>query len=334
MSRFVQGDISHALAALLADRQTHSGETIARQLGCSRTAVWKHVERLRAHGIEIDAVAGQGYRMREPLDLLNQAAILDALDPEAAAALGSLHIAGVVDSTNDWLLALPPGQRHGMALLAERQTAGRGRRGRSWVSPYARNLYLSLGWTFESGAAQLGCLPLLVALAACDALDRAGLEGHGVKWPNDLLLDGRKLGGCLVEIQGDASGPCHAVMGIGINLRMPESLLEAQGINQPWADLGDALPGLSRNRMASLLLGAMLVRVGLFAQTGFAPLREAWQQRDALAGLEVELQHATGAVRGRVLGISDYGALRLQLPSGTAEYTAGEVKVQLRHRDS
>ncbi|HSM68800.1 MAG TPA: biotin--[acetyl-CoA-carboxylase] ligase [Xanthomonadales bacterium] len=268
----------------------------------------------------------------EQAELLDRDSILAEIDERFGAPPLVLRIESEVDSTNDRLLAMPASQRHRMALLAEHQTAGRGRRGRQWVSPCGRNIYLSLGWTFETGASALGCLPLVVALAACDALAQAGLTDHRVKWPNDLMLDGRKLGGCLVDIQGDAKGPCHAVMGVGLNLYMPSGLPEAAAIDQPWTDLGAALPGLSRNRLAGLLLNAMLAKTSQFSSQGFQPLQAEWRARDGLAGQQVELSHASGTVRGRVLGISDRGALRLQLSSGTGEYTAGEVSI--RNRDS
>lgn len=268
----------------------------------------------------------------EQVELLDRDSILAEIDERFGSPPLALRIESEVDSTNDRLLAMPANQRHRMALLAEHQTSGRGRRGRQWVSPYGRNIYLSMGWTFESGASALGCLPLVVALAACDALAQAGLRGQRVKWPNDLLLDGRKLGGCLVDIQGDASGPCHAVMGVGLNLYMPAGLPETVAIDQPWTDLSAALPGLSRNRLAGQLLNAMLAKTSQFSRQGFQPLQAEWRVRDGLAGQQVELHHAGGTVRGRVLGITAHGALRLQLSSGTGEYPAGEVSI--RNRDS
>ena len=268
----------------------------------------------------------------EQAELLDRDSILAEIDERFGAPPLVLRIESEVDSTNDRLLAMPASQRHRMALLAEHQTAGRGRRGRQWVSPCGRNIYLSLGWTFETGASALGCLPLVVALAACDALAQAGLTDHRVKWPNDLMLDGRKLGGCLVDIQGDAKGPCHAVMGVGLNLYMPSGLPEAAAIDQPWTDLGAALPGLSRNRLAGLLLNAMLAKTSQFSSQGFQPLQAEWRARDGLAGQQVELSHASGTVRGQVLGITARGALRLQFSSGTGEYAAGEVSI--RNRDS
>lgn len=315
------------LIALLGDGAHHSGEAIAASLGCSRTAVWKHIEALRGYGIGIEATAGRGYRLAEPMELLDEAHIVSGLPGPVVAALESLKILDSVDSTNDRLLALPARERHGKVLIAEHQTAGRGRQNRNWVSPFGRNIYLSLGWRFERGAADLGCLPLVLALAACDALDRVGLVGHGVKWPNDLQIAGRKLGGCLVEIQGDANGPCHAVLGIGLNACMPQSLSEAQGIAQPWASVAEFVEGLSRNRLAGELLGSIVTYILGFEARGFEPYGEEWNNRDVLAGRRITLQGPGGSVSGLVLGITGQGALRLQSAAGTAEYTGGEVSV-------
>ena len=215
--------IIQRLAGYLSVQESRSGEAIAKELGCSRTAVWKHVESLRSLGIEIDAVAGKGYLLREPLELLDSSLILGSLDPAVRNRLRNLDIESSLDSTNSALHRLAVEDQHAAVILAEHQTSGRGRRGRQWHSPYARNLYLSMGWKFENALSELGCLALVVALATARALSWAGLEGHRVKWPNDLLLDDRKLCGCLVEVQGDSQGPCHAVVGIGINVHMPSS---------------------------------------------------------------------------------------------------------------
>jgi len=324
--------IPRALLAILADRKPHSGEVIASAMGCSRTAVWKHVSALREFGVEIHAAAGKGYCLAEPLELLEEKAIRAELTPETSAALVELELASVVGSTNDRLLERPVEERHGLAILAERQLKGRGRRGRRWISPFARNLYMSLGWQFECGASELGCLPLVVALAASDVLEQAGVKHPGVKWPNDLFWGGRKLGGCLVEVQGDASGPCTAVIGIGINVRMPRSTQEASAIDQPWTDLAETGVKLSRNQLAGRLLCALLQNIQQFSEHGFEPLRAAWEQRDVLTGNDAELDFAGGSIRGRVVGISSHGALRLQSAAGIGEYASGEVSI--RHKDS
>lgn len=320
-------DFDRRLLSSLSAAETRSGESIAAELGCSRAAVWKHVETLRGLGIGVEAVAGQGYRLSEPVELLDREALASGLAGDTGRALSSLRIMSTVDSTNEELLRMPPEARHAAAVLAESQTAGRGRRGRHWFSPYARNLYLSLGWRFDRGVGELGCLPLVVALAACDALERAGLAGLVIKWPNDLLLGGKKLGGCLVEVSGDASGPCTAVMGIGINVHMPRATPGSEAIGQAWTDVGSHVTGVSRNAVAASVLEAMLNSMKRYEETGFRPFLERWEARDGLAGRDIVLVTGTGRVCGISRGISERGGLLIENEAGTREHLAGEVSV-------
>ena len=314
------------LAHYLSATETRSGEAIGEELGCSRTAVWKYVEALRNLGIEINAVAGQGYRLREPLELLDRDRILAGLNPPGGAGLRDLLIEASLDSTNSALQRLPLARQHATAIFAEHQSQGRGRRGRQWYSPYGKNLYLSLGWKFEKSLSELGCLPLVVALAAAQALQRAGLEGHGVKWPNDLLIGGRKVCGCLVEVQGDSQGPCHAVLGVGINVHMPVSR-QTEHIDQPWTDLHSHLPGFSRNALAVLLLEELIVQLSKFDEQGFAPFGEPWEQADVLYGQSIDVQSATGSIRGTAVGIDEMGALRLDTGQEVLKLHSGEVSL-------
>jgi len=318
--------IVEQLARFLSADETRSGEAIASMLGCSRTAVWKHVENLRALGIGVDAVAGLGYRLREPLELLDRARILGGMDGAVRRRLRSLNIEPSLDSTNAAVRRLATEDQHAAVIIAEHQSGGRGRRGRGWHSPYARNLYLSMGWTFDRALSELGCLPLVVALATAGALEGMGLEGHRVKWPNDLTLDGRKLSGCLVEVQGDSQGPCHAVLGIGINVHMPETAL-TRDIGQPWTDLHSRLPGCSRNTLASLLLGELVTALEKYAASGFAPFSGVWKQWDGLSGRRIEVLTATGEIRGTAAGIDASGALVLDTGKEILKLHSGDVSL-------
>ncbi|NNE06682.1 MAG: biotin--[acetyl-CoA-carboxylase] ligase [Xanthomonadales bacterium] len=326
MNSHVNCDPIHRLAQQLSHRESRSGASIAESLGVSRTAVWKHVETLRDLGIEVDAVAGQGYRLREPLELLDSESILSELGADSRSLLDQLHVLGAVDSTNDWLQARAPGSRHARAVVAEQQLAGKGRRGRSWVSPFGRNIYLSLAWRFELGVAEVACLPLVVAIAACEALESAGVAGVMIKWPNDLVLNGAKLGGCLVEVQGDAAGPCLAIMGVGINVRMGPA--GGQAIDQPWTEAVSVDPGISRNRLAGQLLHSLLHQIIDFASNGFASFDEAWNARDVLRGRPVTVSQPGQCHHGIARGISPLGGLLLQSSAGVAEYRAGEVSIR------
>ena len=319
--------IIQRLARYLSVNETRSGEAIANELGCSRTAVWKHVEGLRALGIEIDAIAGQGYLLREPLELLDSALILTGLDSNVRKQFRGLEIESSLDSTNSALRRLAIEEQHAAVILAEHQTGGRGRRGRQWHSPYARNLYLSMGWKFENALSELGCLSLVVAIATAQALSRAGLQGHTVKWPNDLLLNGRKLCGCLVEVQGDSQGPCHAVVGVGINVHMPTSSQTAE-IDQPWTDVHSQLPACSRNRLAALLLEELINGLDLYAEQGFAPFRDHWAQMDGLKGQRVEVFAGNKVFKGTASGINESGALLLNTGEETLTLYSGEVSLR------
>ena len=261
----------------------------------------------------------------EPLD---KAAILAGMDPAIREQLTGLNIETSLDSTNSALQRLPLIQQHAAAILAEFQSAGRGRRGRQWHSPHGRNLYLSLGWKFEKPLTELGCLPLVLALSAAQALARIGLKGHRVKWPNDLLLGGRKFCGCLVEVKGDAKGPCHAVLGVGINVLMPESEV-ANEIDQPWTDLQSQLPTCSRNDLAALLLEELIKQLVLFEKQGFSPFRDTWAEMDGLAGRLVNVQSGCSLLQGTARGIDDQGALLLDTGEEVLNLHVGEVSVKI-----
>jgi BirA family biotin operon repressor/biotin-[acetyl-CoA-carboxylase] ligase len=194
--------------------------------------------------------------------LLESRRIRELMTAEAAGLLDYLTVLQETDSTNDAVSRLPENLQHAHAVFADRQSRGKGRRERSWHSPAGGNLYLSLGWRFDSGAAPLATLPLMVAVCICRALDRLGFEGAGVKWPNDILVEGRKLAGVLVELQSVGSGPALAIIGVGLNVVMPRASGANARIDRPWTDLarewpdGAALPG--RNRIAAGLLEELL----------------------------------------------------------------------------
>lgn len=310
-----------------------SGDALARDSGQTRAAVWKRIEALRAAGIAIDARPGRGYALAAPLDLLDADAIRAGIPTAMHADIASLEVAWSLDSTNAELLRRAA-HAHGVSiLLAERQTGGRGRRGRDWVSPLAANLYLSLARVFDGGLARLGGLSLVAGVAAVEALQASGFEAVRLKWPNDLVVadakDGlRKLGGLLVEGGGEHAGPVRAVIGLGINVRMPRDA--AAGIAQPWTDLAalraGALP--PRNAIAATLLASLLPALDLFDRDGLAPFLPRYAASDALAGLAVDVHAGDGTHTGTALGIADDGALRVRMRGGERRFHAGEVSVR------
>ena len=310
-----------------------SGDALAGAGGQTRAAVWKRIRGLREAGIEIDARPGRGYALRRPPDLLDAEAIRAALAPAAAAELDALDVAWSLDSTNSELLRRPAPARGALVLLAERQSGGRGRRGRSWASPLAANLYLSVSRGFGGGLARLGGLSLAAGVATVDALHALGFSRLGLKWPNDLVIadDGglRKLGGLLVEGGGELAGHARAVVGLGLNVRMPEAF--GRRIDQPWIDLSQLSPRLpSRNVLAATVLSRLLPALALFDRQGLAPFLPRYAALDSLAGREVRVELGGAWQDGRALGLAEDGALRVDIDGREQPVHAGEVSVRAR----
>lgn len=313
-----------------------SGDVLARENGETRAAVWKRIEALREAGVAIDARPGRGYALAQPLDLLDADTIVAAMAPHARAQLAGLEVAWSIDSTSSELLrrAAPP--RGVAVLLAERQTGGRGRRGRGWASPLAANLYLSLARGFDGGLARLGGLGLVAGVAAVEALHALGFAQVRLKWPNDLVVvDGaglRKLGGLLVEGSGEHAGPVRAVAGLGLNVRMPQA--QAGGIDQPWTDLATLANGAppARSEVAAALLSALLPALEEFERDGLAGFLPRHARFDALAGRALVVHGGDGSsAAGTALGLAPDGALRVRLDDGGERaFHAGEVSVRAR----
>lgn len=310
-----------------------SGDALARESGQTRAAVWKRIEALRDAGIAIDAAPGRGYALAQPLDLLDADAIRAGLAPDAAHELAALEVAWTIDSTSSELLRRPVPEAGTAALLAERQTGGRGRRGRTWASPLAAHLYLSAARGFGGGLARLGGLSLAAGVAAAEALHALGFDAVRLKWPNDLVVvdgDGlRKLGGLLVEGGGEVAGPARAVVGIGLNVRMPPSA--AAQIDQPWTDLAqlavDALP--ARSAIAAAVLSHLLPALARFDADGLAPFLPRLAALDALAGRRVRLHGEAAGFDGLALGVAADGGLRVRGDDGVERRVhAGEVSVR------
>ncbi|MQP74511.1 bifunctional biotin--[acetyl-CoA-carboxylase] ligase/biotin operon repressor BirA [Stenotrophomonas sp. MYb238] len=304
-----------------------SGDALARGLGQTRAAIWKRIQGLRAAGVAIEGRAGDGYRLAQPLELLDRAPIMERLAPGVAASVAALDIAWTLGSTNSELLRRNAPLRGVEILLAERQTGGRGRRGRQWASPLAANVYLSVSRAFAGGLSRMGGLSLAVGVAVGEALPALGFAGAGLKWPNDILVDGRKLGGLLVEGGGEFAGPARAVIGLGLNVRMPAG--SAADITQPWVDL-DTLAGapVSRNAVVAAVLSHLLPALDQFERQGLAPFLPRYAALDVLAGRPVRVEEAGTLHEGIALGLAEDGALRISSDGGERHFHAGEVSVR------
>lgn len=322
--------VRRQLLALLADGQLHSGAALGGSLGISRMAVWKHIHTLHGWGVPLEVVRGHGYRLAGPVELLDAQIILDAVRAETRAQLAGVEICLETDSTNTRLREQAlAGAPSGTVCLAELQRAGRGRCNRPWFSPFAANLYLSLLWRSGSGVAELGGLSLAIGVAVVRSLRAFGVETAGLKWPNDVLVGPDKLAGILIEVAGESSGPCAVIIGIGINVSMPESA--AARIDQRWTDLRrlTGLEDFPRNRLAAGVLDSLLEALQDFADSGLQCFREEWRTLDVIAGRNVSLQLPAATVQGRACGIDSAGALLLETPGGRRRFASGEVSLRV-----
>ncbi len=318
------------LLRLLADGEIHSGEELAARLGVSRAAVWKQLRPLADWGITCEAERGRGYRLAAPLDLLTAVAIRRELPQFATDRLRNLDVHEAIPSTSDTLLAvndLPPGRFD--ACFAEFQTAGRGRRGRRWLAPFASSMCLSVNWGFGDSASALSALSLAVGVAVLRALKKQGVTGAQLKWPNDILHDGRKLGGILIDLRGEAAGPAYVVVGVGLNLRLPPESIEsfrAQGIEAVDLAMLGATP--RRSAFAAALVTELALALEEFGARGFAAFAPEWREADALVGRAVRVLHGEQAEEGVARGVDDDGALLLDSGSGPQRVLSGEVTVR------
>ncbi|MDP2902508.1 MAG: bifunctional biotin--[acetyl-CoA-carboxylase] ligase/biotin operon repressor BirA [Methylovulum sp.] len=320
-------DKQKKILTLLADGQFHSGTELAQTLGVSRPTIWKHVNALTVLGLQYCAVSGKGYRLDKPLELLEASKINAYLEDQTKSLIASLEIHDQIDSTNRYLMELA--QQHaasGQVCFAEHQTAGKGRRGRQWVSPFGSNIYLSVLWRFQQGYASTAGLSLAIGVAVIRALHQHPIADVGLKWPNDIYSQGKKLGGILIEMAGETDGPCAAVIGLGLNLFLPEG--EAQSITQAWTDLskvtGQAPP--ERNRLAGNLLNQLLSVLREFESIGINAFLDEWRSYDCLKGRQATLFIAGQPFAGVVRGINDHGFLLLEQPDGKLQaFASGEV---------
>lgn len=318
--------------ARLADGRFHSGEELARHLRVSRSAVWKAAGALRRLGAELHAVRNRGYRLTAATEPLAAAAIREHLPREVRSRVAKLETVWSIASTNTALLERP-GPKSGASevLLAEHQTAGRGRRGRAWLAPPGGALCLSLSWMFREVPPDLGALGLVIGVCALRALTALGMRNATLKWPNDLLLAERKLGGVLIDLRAESAGPAYVVIGIGLNIQLGEGILKriaAAGL--PATDLSSAgLTAPSRNVLAAGLIGASMRGLEEFERQGLRPFIEEWRSADALRGRPVDVKAAEGTTsRGLARGIDVHGALMVETPEGVRRFISGDVTVR------
>ena len=323
----IVGLLMEKLLSLLADGRFHSGEELGEMLGVSRAAVWKKLKSLEEMGLALDSVRGKGYRLGAGIELLDKALIEKDLE-RAVRRKVQLHTCFSTGSTNDLVKEFTEGAAGSMAFcLAEHQTSGRGRRGRSWVSPFGSTISMSMSWRVGEGTASLEGLSLAVGLAVLKALEASGARGIELKWPNDLLWQGRKLSGILLEVHGDPTGECNVIIGIGINIKLTDEQLV--DIGQPAVDLHRVCgKAVSRNAVVSHLINTLSHVLDGFGHGGFALFREQWSDHDAFKGQQVSIEAAGRKETGQNLGVNDQGGLVIETESGIKVFNGGEVSLR------
>ena len=336
-------DMQDQILDILKDGHFHSGESLGEARGCSRTAVWKQLQKLEGLGLDIETVKGTGYRVENGFELLDAQIIRTHLTEMAATLVSNVELFKSIDSTNKYAREKAQSSSvTGAVILAEQQSAGRGRLGKEWVSPFAANIYLSMVWDFEHGARALEGLSLAIGVAVKRAMSANGVDKIQLKWPNDIYIEGKKLGGILLEMIGDPAGHCTVIIGVGINVAMPAQ--QGAGIEQEWTDVrtqiknqgldhGSTVGGASppsRNRLAAGLISEIFSLLSDFQAQGFSSYRDEWQAADAFVGLRAVISTPKQSIVGIVRGVDQGGALRLEIDNGKIEtFIGGELSLRL-----
>jgi len=321
---------------LLADGQFHSGEALAQQFKVTRATIWSAIKHAEALGITIFSVRGRGYKLPQAIDFLDKNLVLSAVGEQREWI--NLIILDEVASTNTYLMQ-QKNVPHATCVAAHIQTNGKGRRGRTWVSQLGASLTFSLAWRFQCGAAALSGLSLAVGVALMRTLASLGVNQAQLKWPNDVLVldenrQGKKLAGILIELQGDLDGPSTAVIGIGINLNLPKTVLES--IDQPTTDLNKTAAlnknnnqPINQNFLLGTLLKHLVSVLSNFEQLSFVGLRDEWLSYHAYHRQAVRMLLPNGTeVLGVVKNVADDGILLVDTPLGLQRFSAGEISLR------
>lgn len=319
-----------ALLSIISDGGVHSGQDLARQLNISRAAIWKSIKLLQSLGLQIQALQGKGYCLENKIELFSEETIAALLTTNAKSCCEEIKVLFKTESTNSYLLRLLDKENiHGKVLFAEHQSAGRGRRGNQWVSPLASGIYLSVAWRFEVSPAALGLLSLFMGVATARTLEQAGVKDIGLKWPNDIVIENKKIGGILLDLRGEAGGPVHVIIGIGINYDLPKSTID--NIDQPSTDICKLTEKrVSRNEIAANLLSNIFeILYGLKSDMS-AELVDEWRKYDRYSGQQAKLILPDSEIEGVLKGVDAQGALLLDVNGELERYTSGEVSLRVQ----
>lgn len=314
----------------LRDGNYHHGKTLGETCKLTPSGVWRIVQKLKQYGVALESLQAKGYRLPEPLILLEKNKIKAQLKQLAfstktdISAKLQIELFESIPSTNTYLKTKPAKLT---VCLAEQQTQGRGRLNREWYSPFAQNIYLSLLYSFEKEVSELAGLSLVTSLAVLKALHSLGVDEQVfVKWPNDVYYDNKKLAGSLIEIQPEGPGVFQVIIGIGLNVNMVE---DNHSVSQPWISLRKILGTyVDRNILCARLLHYLLLNLEQFKTEGFAPFAQAWMRSDCLNHKTVTIKNVNEKIQGYVMGINDQGHLLLKLANGNIRaFSAGETSI-------
>lgn len=312
------------LIDILADAQIHSGEQLGDKLGMTRAAINKHIKTLRSWGLNVETVTSKGYKLPYQVNLLNRELIKQQVNDV------NIIVEPVIDSTNQYMLERIPSLKSGDTCLAEYQSAGRGRRGRQWISPFGCNLYLSMYWKLDQGPAAAVGLSLVVGIVIAETLNKISQEKVKVKWPNDLYMNDKKLAGILVELTGKTGDAAHIIIGVGINLGMNKNNIESSNtITQEWSSLRDEVENIERNELSSNIIKALRESLVIFEKEGLKPFLDRWFKLDNFLNRSVKLLIGNDIITGIERGINEQGALLLQKDNGEIiPYIGGEISLR------
>ncbi|PHM62316.1 bifunctional biotin--[acetyl-CoA-carboxylase] ligase/biotin operon repressor BirA [Xenorhabdus ishibashii] len=308
------------LIKVLSDGEIHSGQQLGQELGMSRAGINKHIQTIREWGVEVLTLPGKGYRFPAPMDLLDKEIIENYLPNDC------IEVISVIDSTNQYILEKLAELDSGDACVAEYQYAGRGRRGRKWISAFGRNLYLSMYWRLEQGPAAAIGLSLVVGIIIAEVLNRQGADRVKVKWPNDLYLDDKKLAGILVELTGKTGDAAHVVIGIGMNISMSSD--QQKSIKQNWTNLQQSGTIIERNKLVAEIIVELKKALIQFENEGLTSFIPRWFELDNFINRQVKLIIGDQEVHGIARGIDQQGALLLDINGIVSPYIGGEISLR------
>ncbi|NNE38038.1 MAG: biotin--[acetyl-CoA-carboxylase] ligase [Gammaproteobacteria bacterium] len=322
----------YEIVKILADGAVHSGQELADRAGTSRTAIWKHLNKIRSKLADVRAIKGKGYQLSSPVELLESGLVLKCMQREVnGAEPASLEIYYSLDSTNQYLLdKLSTGPIHGQIVLAEHQLYGRGRNKNRWQSGLGAGIYLSIGWHYALIPKQFPALSLAVGSVIATLLTEMVSRPVGLKWPNDLMYEGSKLGGILIESRGQHAGTMDVVIGIGLNVVLNKSIED--NVEQDITDLKTVAGHVpSRNKLAGEMISTIFELLAEYPVNGFEHYLSDWRKKDVFRNKWVRLDMGGTLIEGTVVDVDETGSLIMDINGVKEKFTSGELSLRVKN---